>query len=198
MQELGQTMESWLECDTPQFPRRGNTVSKWVGIGRSALKNDLNPSVKSTGQREHADFTRSSVKITWKLFGRRDLTELWIEAQDRMEVCEKKLPNPRAGYPDPRVPNLVREFTERAERWRRETSFQSSLVAQYMHEDYQYIMARGVEVIPLILERLQKAPENWFWALKHLAGEDVAKDTDNLRDAVNAWLLWGRKKGYIA
>jgi hypothetical protein len=66
-----------------------------------------------------------------------------------------------------------------------------------MHDDYQTIMAMGERVVPLILGRLQKTPESWFWALKHLAGEDVAKDTDNPVDAAKAWLKWGRKKGYI-
>jgi hypothetical protein len=99
--------------------------------------------------------------------------------------------------PLPSKDQFVREFTERADRWCKETRGQSSLGAICMHDDYQTIMAMGEPVIPLILGRLQKVPESWFWALKHLAGQDVAKDTDNPTDAAKAWLKWGIKKGYI-
>jgi hypothetical protein len=96
------------------------------------------------------------------------------------------------------IMTLEDEFKERADRWRRDTSFQSSLAAKFLHEDYQVIMAMGPHVIPLILNRLKTEHEQWFWALKHLAkGEDAAKGTDNPTDAVKAWLKWGRKKGYI-
>jgi hypothetical protein len=48
---------------------------------------------------------------------------------------------------------LEAEFNRRAERWIKDTSFQSSLGAKFMHEDYQTIMAMGTPVIPLILAR---------------------------------------------
>jgi hypothetical protein len=92
---------------------------------------------------------------------------------------------------------LKDEFNVRADRWRRETSFQSSLVAKFMHEDYQTIMAMGTPVIPLILKRLKTAHEHWFWALKHLARKDIAGDADNPTDAAKAWLKWGKENGYI-
>jgi transposase-like protein len=92
---------------------------------------------------------------------------------------------------------LKDEFNLRADRWRMETSFQSSLVAKFMHEDYQIIMAMGTPAIPLILTRLKTAHEHWFWALKHLARKDVAEGIDNPTHAARAWLKWGKEKGYI-
>jgi hypothetical protein len=93
--------------------------------------------------------------------------------------------------------DFEREFNSRVDRWRRDTAFHSSLAAKFMHEDYQTIMAMGERVVPLILERLQKYPEPWFWALKHIAKEDVAKSSDSPGDASRLWLKWGRLKGYI-
>jgi hypothetical protein len=100
---------------------------------------------------------------------------------------------------DPAVQSLLeREFNQRAERWKKQTSMHSSLTTKFMHEDYQSIMAMGEQVIPLILRRLQKAPDHWFWALKHLArGEDAARDTRTMSEATEAWLKWGREKRYI-
>ncbi len=67
-----------------------------------------------------------------------------------------------------------------------------------MNDDYQAIMVMGTQAIPWILKRLEKAPEHWFWALKFLAKEDIAKGAEKPSDAAIAWLKWGRKKGYIS
>src|SRR5436190_765811 len=90
------------------------------------------------------------------------------------------------------------EFKERAERWAKETAVQSSPSRRFMHEDYQTIMSMGEAVIPLILRRLEGAPDDWFWALKHLAREDAAKGAQTFSAAVAAWLDWGRKNGFIS
>lgn len=92
---------------------------------------------------------------------------------------------------------LEEEFTQRADRWHKETSFQSSLGAKFMHDDYQTIMAMGQPVIPLILARLKTKREHWFWALKHLAKEDVADGAETPSAAAKAWLKWGKDQGYI-
>jgi len=94
--------------------------------------------------------------------------------------------------------SLEREFNERAERWAKETGIQSSPARRYMHEDYQTIMSMGEAAIPLILKRLQTSPDDWFWALKHLAREDAAKNAENFGAAVAAWLDWGRKRRFIS
>jgi hypothetical protein len=94
--------------------------------------------------------------------------------------------------------SLEKEFNERAERWKRDTSFQSSLVAKIMHEDYQAIMVMGTPAIPLILNRLKNRPEHWFWALKFLAKRDIAEGAEKPSDAARAWLKWGKEKGYVS
>jgi hypothetical protein len=92
---------------------------------------------------------------------------------------------------------LQAEFNERADRWARETAMHSSPSKRFMHEDYQTIMSMGEAVVPLILRRLETVPDDWFWALKHLAREDAARGEQTFSAAAAAWLDWGRKKGFM-
>jgi len=56
----------------------------------------------------------------------------------------------------------------------------------------------GKEVIPLILNDLKIDPDDWFWALTAITGENPVADNDagNIEEMAKAWLKWGRKKGY--
>jgi hypothetical protein len=45
---------------------------------------------------------------------------------------------------------------------------------------------------------LQNNQGNWFYALKYMAGEDVAEGTDNFEDARAAWLEWGRNNNQVS
>ena len=88
-------------------------------------------------------------------------------------------------------------FNERAKRWAIETGMHSSPVIRFMHEDYQAIIARGPQIIPLVLNRLKQQPDDWFWALRYLADTDAASDVIGFDAAVKAWLKWGSENGYI-
>lgn len=92
--------------------------------------------------------------------------------------------------------DLEKEFTERADRWEKQTGIYSSPTKKFMHEDYQIIMTMGRDVIPLILKRLKTKPNDWFWALKHFARKDAAFGIDNFDGAVKAWLEWGYANGH--
>ena len=95
--------------------------------------------------------------------------------------------------------SLPEWFDSRADRWERETGIHSSPVIRFMHKDYQSIMARGKDVIPHILNRMKKKPDDWFWALRHLADDhDAAAGADSFEGAVSAWLKWGVDNGYIS
>jgi hypothetical protein len=95
---------------------------------------------------------------------------------------------------------LEQEFNERAERWEKESGIYSSPGAAILHRDYQRIIGMGKPAIPLILERLQTSGADWFWALRHISGEeeDPAKNAQNIEEATLTWIKWGREKGYIA
>ena len=92
---------------------------------------------------------------------------------------------------------LEAEFREHAQKWEQETKYSSSLEEMVIHPSYQRIVGMGRQVVPLLLRELQQAPQHWFWALHAISGEDPAQGTTTLKDAVQAWLQWGRERRYI-
>jgi len=67
-----------------------------------------------------------------------------------------------------------------------------------MHPAYQQIIGLGPPALPLILAELDRELDHWFWALKAISGEDPVpiESRGNMREMANAWLKWGREKGY--
>ena len=91
------------------------------------------------------------------------------------------------------------DFQALAERWRRETGMFSSVTKKVDHPAYQRIIAMGATAVPLILRELAHRPGHWFEALRAIVGEspvpaDKKGDITKVREA---WLEWGRGKGYI-
>ena len=88
------------------------------------------------------------------------------------------------------------EFSERADRWERESSIHSSPGERFLHADYIRIIAKGERVVPLILKRLERSKKDWLWALEHIVSEkeNPAKGIKDFRNAVTAWIEWGKNK----
>jgi hypothetical protein len=57
----------------------------------------------------------------------------------------------------------------------------------------------GSPALPLILRELQRETDHWFWALKAITGEDPVDPDDRgkLANMAEAWLRWGRERGYL-
>jgi hypothetical protein len=89
------------------------------------------------------------------------------------------------------------EFSELAEQWKAETCFHSSLSKKFTHPAYQMIMAMGKDALPLILQRLEREPDHWFYALKFIARKDVGQGAASFEDARSKWLEWGRLNRYL-
>lgn len=68
-----------------------------------------------------------------------------------------------------------------------------------MHPAYQGIIGLGPIALPLILRELEKELDHWFWALKAISGEDPVspQNRGKMREMTDAWLNWGREKGYV-
>ena len=92
-----------------------------------------------------------------------------------------------------------RDFRALAAQWYEQSRFMSSLTDIALLDPYQRIIGMGEKAVPLILLELQSQPDQWFWALEKIAPENPV--TDELRGKVpemaEAWLRWGRAKGYI-
>ncbi len=166
--------EEWAECNLS--PREA--VSQWLGRDTREKRNTRHawPSIGPTHHKDDCDPSDA-----WAGFGKKINQSA---AKSRVSLTDDER-------------QFVEEFENRANRWRLDTSFHSSLVAKFMHDDYQTIMAMGEPVIPLILSRLKRAPEPWFWALKHLAkGFDAGVGIERPSEAAKAWMDWGKSKGY--
>ena len=103
--------------------------------------------------------------------------------------------------PRPREADLgiQRRFASLVQRWHTETGGVSVSDRRIMHPAYQQITGLGPRVIPVVLRELEARPDYWFWALRALTGENpvVEEDAGILPRMVDAWLNWGRARGYI-
>ena len=91
-------------------------------------------------------------------------------------------------------------FEMLADEWAKAPRFQSSSTEIAIHPAYQQIIGMGPAVLPLILDRLAHRTEHWFWALGAISGEDPVDPSDAGKvDAMaEAWLRWGRTKGFMS
>src|SRR5207302_4801013 len=92
-------------------------------------------------------------------------------------------------------------FQTLANRWHDDTEHMSNLIKACNHPAYQQIIGMGKVapslIIPLILHELQRRPDHWFVALHEISNEDPAQPEDNFDEASQAWLNWGRQRGYL-
>jgi hypothetical protein len=94
---------------------------------------------------------------------------------------------------------LEATLSKLADEWHRATRFSSFARDIVLHPAYQRIIGLGPDAVPLLLRRLQKAPDHWFWALVALTGEDPVGPADrgNMATMAARWLAWGRMRGLI-
>lgn len=101
----------------------------------------------------------------------------------------------------PPAPTVERDrFTRLAAQWKSESRYMSNTKQMAMLRSYQGIVGMGKEAVPLILEELRREPNQWFWALEVITGENpVTADSAGRVDRMaQAWLDWGVERGYIA
>ena len=68
-----------------------------------------------------------------------------------------------------------------------------------MLKPYQRIIGMGLPAVPLILEELQRDPDQWFWALEAITEEDPVQPEviGKVRLMAQAWIEWGRRQGIL-
>ena len=98
-----------------------------------------------------------------------------------------------------RQETLEARFERLANQWDDETAFLSSATSLVLNSAYQQIIGMGPAVLPLILRHLDFRGGHWFWALKHISGEDpiALKDAGDYEKMREAWLKWGREHHYL-
>ncbi len=94
---------------------------------------------------------------------------------------------------------LEREFSRLAEEWLDETSHLSNPVDKFMHPAIVQIIGMGKQVVPLLLQEVQKMSGHWFYALEHINRTNPVSSEDrwNVEKTAAAWLEWGRRERLI-
>jgi hypothetical protein len=74
----------------------------------------------------------------------------------------------------------------------------SSIRGKLSHPLFGDIVAMGEPAIQLILREIRKKPSHLVWALAEITGEDPADRSSarNILDVIDAWIAWGRGRGY--
>ena len=92
---------------------------------------------------------------------------------------------------------LEQTFRRLADQWRDETIIYSLVLQKTAHPAYLRIIAMGEKAVPFILRDLQESGGYWFVALNAISGEDPVQPGSDYEQAAQAWLKWGKDKGYI-
>jgi hypothetical protein len=89
-------------------------------------------------------------------------------------------------------------FQRLAQTWHEAVAYHSSSRIRYNHPAYQEIIRMGPAVVPLLLRDLEATGRHWFEALRAITGADPIPDTDagQIAKMKEAWLRWGKEKGY--
>ena len=98
----------------------------------------------------------------------------------------------------PNVRSVEEEFNELANQWHDETDLLSSPSRITGSDTYLKIISMGRRVIPLILEDLRERGGNWYRALRIISDDDPVsvEARGNVEQMKQAWLQWGRSRGY--
>ncbi|HWD38843.1 MAG TPA: hypothetical protein VG944_08345 [Fimbriimonas sp.] len=90
------------------------------------------------------------------------------------------------------------KFKRLKQAWLRERPKSSKLRDLVLSMPYQCIIGIGPAAVPLLLQELREAPENWFWALEAITQENpVPEDADGDVDQITqAWLKWATDNGF--
>ena len=91
------------------------------------------------------------------------------------------------------------EFANLASQWTQDVEGMSSTVEMVKHPAYQKIVSMGQAVIPFLLEDLCQNPIFWLPALRQITQENPVQPEHRgkIKQMAEAWLNWGKQKGYI-
>ena len=98
----------------------------------------------------------------------------------------------------PAAETIEQRFRRLEATWTAETGFLSSHTDIVEHPAFREIIRLGEAVVPLLLRDLEGRPRLWVWALPEITGADPVPpgEAGNIAKMSEAWLRWGRAKGY--
>ncbi len=90
-----------------------------------------------------------------------------------------------------------KEFRELFDWWKRDTAPISSVSAIISHPAYQKIIGMGHRALPLMLRATRDHGTLWFGALEQITKACPAPEEAKPKARREAWLRWGKEKGFI-
>jgi hypothetical protein len=95
--------------------------------------------------------------------------------------------------------NVNERFRRLAAEWKKQARYLSNSAQMAMLKPYQRIIGMGWPAVPLILEELQREPDQWFWALEAITDENpiAAEVAGKVRLMAQAWIEWGKRRGLL-
>jgi hypothetical protein len=106
--------------------------------------------------------------------------------------------------PQPASPVAGRDLRDRFRRlaaeWKEQSRYLSNTAQMALLRPYQRIIGMGPPVVPLILEELQREPDQWFWALESITEENPVppEAAGRVRLMAQAWVEWGKRNGILS
>lgn len=94
---------------------------------------------------------------------------------------------------------LELEFRYLADAWKLETRHLSRIDHVCANPNYLQIIGMGMDALPLILRELEAEIDYWFVALSAIARASPVADAESMtpKQMAEAWLQWGRERGFI-
>jgi hypothetical protein len=91
------------------------------------------------------------------------------------------------------------EFKKHEKKWKQGTRHLSSPTDKYLHPSHARIIGLGWPAVAHILRSLKRRPDDWFYALRAITGENpvpvnVAGDIKQMSEH---WFSWGKQRGLI-
>jgi len=99
----------------------------------------------------------------------------------------------------PAINHAPDDFKKHEKKWKQDTKFMSSLADKYLHPSYARIIGLGWPAVSFILKSLQRQPDDWFYALRAITGENPVPMSvaGNMPKMAEIWIDWGKKHNLI-
>jgi hypothetical protein len=95
--------------------------------------------------------------------------------------------------------DLQGRFRRLTSEWKDQSRYLSNTAQMAMLKPYQQIIGMGWSAVPMILEELQREPDQWFWALEAITDENPVPPpaAGNVSLMARAWVEWGMRQGLL-
>ena len=97
------------------------------------------------------------------------------------------------------VARIRPRFQRLSAEWKDSSRYLSNTTQMVMLPAYQRIVGMGWPAVPLILEELQREPDQWFWALEAITEHNPipASLAGKVTEMAECWIDWGLEQGLV-